>query len=178
MGAEAEEAKESYYERNKEKVKEAAKNYYETCKEFPGWYEAFKAQRRESYQKNREARLAYMKLWNAGHRPARQKFSSTYYERNKERLKAKAIEYYNANREKILENLKQCYDKDKEKYKQRQIRLKKKAKEPPPPPPAQQPPKPKPVRKQRVAKPPSEPKPPRPQKKEKFPDAPFIVTWE
>jgi hypothetical protein len=167
---------ESYYERNKEKVKEAAKNYYETCKGFPGWYESFKAQRRESYQRNREKRLAYMREWNAGHRPARQKFSSTYYERNKERLKAKAIEYYNANKEKILENLKQSYDKDKEKYKQRQIRLRKKAKEPPPPPPP--PPQPAPERKQKVPKPPAPVKPPRPPKKEKFPDAPFIVTWE
>ena len=170
------EAKESYYERNKEKVKEHAREYYQTCKEFPGWYDAFKAQRRESYQRNREKRLAYMKLWNEGHRPARQKFSSTYYERNKERLKAKAIEYYNTNRDKILAGLKECYDKDKEKYKQRQIRLRKKAKEPPPPPPP--PPKPKPERKQKVAKPPSEPKPPPLPKKEKFPDSSFEITWQ
>ena len=106
-----------------EKRAQHQRDYYNSHKDDPEWAEKNRRQRRESYFRHREKRLAEMRLWRLqvnATKPAPTSFtplavpeedanltwSQSYYKRNADELKKKASDYYYRNKEKILEKMK------------------------------------------------------------------------
>lgn len=90
------------------------REYYNTHKDDPEWAEKNRRQRRESYFRHREKRLAEMRLWRLqvkGNKPITETTeplteAQSYYRRNAEEIKKKSLDYYHKNKEKILERMK------------------------------------------------------------------------
>lgn len=124
--------------------KAAISAQYHANKEIPGWYEAFKAKRKASYEKHRTQRLIDNAEWRAkkGVKVNRAIFDGNYYQRNRERIIQNAKDYYHTHRAQILSRLKNQYVKPireqlpkclKEKIVKEKLEKPKKVKEPPPP---------------------------------------------
>lgn len=110
------EYRKSYYEKNKEKVLAQGKAWRETHKE------RMKELQAKWEQENPEKVKQRKKIYNKTHRKNRNQSMNKYYQKNKEKIQAQrkrsnptyTKDYYEKNRERILEKAKQRYLQQKE----------------------------------------------------------------
>jgi len=99
---------ESYYQRNKERIKERVKKYYEENKEI------INAKRKENPQKTSpETQKKYYKKWAEKNKEKISEQRKRYYKENKEKILEKKKEYRENNLEKVREIARKSYHKHK-----------------------------------------------------------------